>query len=52
MWYILILYFAGIFFWNIYVKEYDDDDCEIEMIKDVCTPMLGVAVSAILGLIF
>lgn len=28
MWYILILYFVGVFFWNIYVKEYDDDcDC-------------------------
>ena len=52
MWYILILYFAGIFFWNIYVKEYDDDDFEIEMIKDVCHPMLGVAFSAILGLFF
>ena len=51
MWYILILYFAGVFFWNMYIKEYDDD-CEIEMIKDVCYPMLGVAVSAILGLIF
>ena len=38
MWYILILFFVGIFFiffWNIYVKEYDDDDCEIEMIKDI-----------------
>ena len=52
MWYILILYFVGVFFWNIYVKEYDDDDFEIEMIKDVCYPMLGVAVSAILGLFF
>ena len=51
MWYILILYFAGIFFWNIYVKEYDDD-CGIEMLKDVCYPMLGIATSAILGLFF
>lgn len=51
MWYILILYFAGVFFWNIYVKEYDDG-CEIEMLKDVCYPMLGVAASAILGLFF
>ena len=52
MWYILLLYFVGVFFWNIYVKEYDDDDCEIKMIKDVCYPMLGVAASAILGLFF
>ena len=52
MWYILILYFVSIFFWNIYVKEYDDDEPEIEMVKDMCYPIFGIAVSAILGLFF
>ena len=52
MWYVLILYFVGIFFWNICVKEYDDDDFEVEMMKDICCPIVGIAASAILGLFF
>ena len=52
MWYILILYFVGIFFWNICVKEYDDDEFEVEMMKDICYPIFGIAASAILGLFF
>ena len=40
MWYILILYFAGVFFWNMYIKEYDDD-CEIEMIIAICLSLCG-----------
>lgn len=53
MWYILILYFVGIFFWNICIKEYDDDDeFEAEMMKDICCPVLYIAASAILGLFF
>lgn len=51
MWYILILYFVGIFFWNMYVEE-SEDETEIEMVKDVCYPILGIAASAILGLFF
>ena len=53
MWYILILYFAGIFFWNICIKEYDDDDkFEAEMMIDICWPIIGITISAILGLFF
>ena len=51
MWYILILYFVGIFFWNVYIEEYENEN-ELEMIKDICYPMLGVTASAILGLFF
>lgn len=51
MWYILILYFAGVFFWNMYIKEYDDE-FEAEMMKDICYPIFGIAISAILGLFF
>lgn len=51
MWYILIIYFVGIFFWNIYAKEYDDEN-KVEKIKDIFFPILGVIVSVILSLIF
>ena len=52
MWYILILYYVGIFFWNLCFEEYDEDETEVEMMKDICYPIVGIAVSAILGLIF
>lgn len=53
MWYILILYFVGIFFYNVFVKEYDDsEEGETELFVDTFVPMLGVAISAILGLFF
>ena len=62
MWYILILFFVGVFFWNLCVKEYEDewdisvneyeDETEVEMVKDICYPIIGISVSAILGLIF
>ncbi len=53
MWYILILYFVGVFFWNIYVKEYDEnEEGEAQLFIDTFFPILGIAVSAILGLFF
>ena len=51
MWYILILFFVGIFFWNLYIKEYEDET-EVEMMIDICWPIIGITISAILGLIF
>ena len=51
MWYVLILYFVGIFFWNIYIEECEDET-EVEMMKDICYPIFGIVASAILGLFF
>ena len=35
------------------VEEYDDEsESEVEMVKDICYPVLCIAISAILGLIF
>ena len=51
MWYILILFFVGIFFWNLCIKEYEDE-AEVEMMIDICWPIIGITISAILGLIF
>lgn len=53
MWYILILYFVGVFFWNIFVEDYGEgEESEAQLFIDTFFPMLGVAVSAILGLFF
>ena len=53
MWYVLILYFVSMFFRNIFIKDYDEnDDSEVEIFKDTFYPILGIALSAILGLFF
>ena len=51
MWYFLILYFVGIFFWNLCIKECEDET-EVEMMIDICWPIIGITISAILGLFF
>ena len=53
MWYILILYFVGMFFWNVFTKEYEEEDeGEAQLFLDTFCPMVGIALSAILGLFF
>ena len=53
MWYILILYFVGIFFYNVFAKDYDEgEEGEAELFIDTFVPMVGIAFSAILGLFF
>jgi hypothetical protein len=53
MWYILILYFVGIFFYNVFVEDYDEgEEGEAQLFVDTFFPMLGIAASAILGLFF
>ena len=53
MWYFLILYFVGIFFYNVFVEDYDDnEEGEAQLFIDTFWPMAGIAFSAILGLFF
>ena len=53
MWYILILYFVGIFCWNVFVEEYDDsEESEAELFTNTFLLIMGIAASAILGLFF
>jgi hypothetical protein len=53
MWYILILYFVGVFFWNVFVGDYDEsEESEAELFLNTFLPILGIAVFAILGLFF
>jgi hypothetical protein len=50
MWYVLILYFVGVFFWNIFIEDCDEN--ETELFLNTFLPIIGVAISAILGLFF
>ena len=53
MWYILILYFVGIFCWNVFVEDYDEsEESEAELFLNTFLPMVGIAASAMLGLFF
>ena len=53
MWYILILYFVAIFFWNITVEEYaNDDEGELKLFLNTILPPFAIAACAILGLVF
>lgn len=48
MWYALIIYYCAIFFYNVFVKDYDD---EIEALTDVVIPVFAILICAIFGLI-
>ena len=53
MWYILILYFVGRFFYNMFMEDYaEGEESEAQLFIDTFFPMLGIAISAILGLLF
>jgi hypothetical protein len=53
MWYVLILFFAILLYWNIFVEDRGDEEIgEMEAFLDIVLPIAGIAISAILGLIF
>ena len=50
--YFLILYFTALLFYNLGFKDYDEtEDGELKLIIDTYGPLIGIALSAIVGII-
>ena len=50
--YLLILYFVGLLFYNLSFKNYDEiENGELKLMIDTYGPLIGIALSAIIGII-